>query len=392
MSNPYIMTYRDIYDALLDYVGRSTGSASQRDIVRAIQNAYQEFVGAHAWDYYTVQGRIITNAHQTSSTITYDHTGGTYEREMTIAAGTWPSWIEFGRIRVGVVIYHVEERKSDTVITLDPVLNPGADIAAGTSYTAFRSVYPLPADCVDVGEPLSEDNWWYGRYVQPQDFLALERHGFEAGTMYAYTIMGDPNLYGQLAFHFYPYQSSAVSLDYVYKRRPRQMKLTGHKTAHSVGTVSVTADTATLNGTSTTFDSTMVGAIVRFASDSTTTPTGLDGLDPAAEERSIITFTNATTAVLDANSTSGHSGVSYVISDPVDIEQALIPMFMRCCEKHISILRRMEDLDTSIALYDMALRKAKSASSRVKQRRYAGDGRPWRFRRLAHYPLGDDQA
>tara|TARA_E500000331_G_scaffold356741_1_gene416026 strand:- start:6364 stop:9285 length:2922 start_codon:yes stop_codon:yes gene_type:complete len=66
---------------------------------------------------------------QGSYTITYDHTGGTYERMLTLSGATWPASAEHGYIFIGGTTYNVYRRISDTVLILDKEFNPGSDFS-----------------------------------------------------------------------------------------------------------------------------------------------------------------------------------------------------------------------------------------------------------------------
>src|SRR4051812_47483073 len=111
-------TFQDAIDHGLDYLG-TQGASDQirRDCIRAALETYRDLANAFNWSYLYTHSRIITSgsfdgaAH--GATLTYDHTGGTYERMATISGSTWPSYSGDGcYIRVGEVAYRVDERKS----------------------------------------------------------------------------------------------------------------------------------------------------------------------------------------------------------------------------------------------------------------------------------------
>ena len=145
MAEQPLFTFQDAVDHVsdvFDIAGLDATSKHFRAAKRAVADAYRDIVRLHEWSYYERHGQITTEAEQSSSTITYDHTGGTYERMVTIAAGTWPTNARYMHIIIESQRYKVATRESSTVITLTPDTNPGADVAAGTSYNIFRSVYP----------------------------------------------------------------------------------------------------------------------------------------------------------------------------------------------------------------------------------------------------------
>ena len=58
---------------------------------------------AHQWTFMFPVTTLSINAPQSSSTITYDHTGGSSENLVTIASGTWPTWAADAMIRMPVL-------------------------------------------------------------------------------------------------------------------------------------------------------------------------------------------------------------------------------------------------------------------------------------------------
>src|SRR5690606_12812154 len=118
----------------------------QRDIRQAVLDGYDDVHHGAEWTFLYAPLQIALHAPQTSSTIAYDHTGGAYERVVTLAAGSWPDWAAYGTLKIGNALYQVATRESATQLTLREDSNPGDDVTAGTSYTLYQSSYPLPAD------------------------------------------------------------------------------------------------------------------------------------------------------------------------------------------------------------------------------------------------------
>ena len=124
--SPEFWTYQDAVEWLLDFYGRTTASARDlRMAKRAVDNAYREIAQAHNWRCYRAGYAIHTDADYDTGTITYDHTGGAYERMLTLASGTWPANAAYGELKLsGYGPYPVAARISDTVITLYEDQNP----------------------------------------------------------------------------------------------------------------------------------------------------------------------------------------------------------------------------------------------------------------------------
>lgn len=389
MATSNITTYKDAIDNLLDYIGGDVSTAAARDARRAILNGYRSFATSHHWSYLYQRGRITTSASQTDGTVAYDHTGGAYERQLTITDSTWPSWAAFGTVVIDSVAYDVAERKSNTVVTLSATSNPGADIASGTTYTLYRDTYPMPTDFVAADQFAAYGgSIAYPVFVHPSRWLLPQQLLQSPATPSRFTFMSDPNYLGAMAVRFHPAPDNAYTFDFIYHRRPRPLVIDEYKT----GTVSASSGSATVTGSSTAFASKHAGAVFRISSDSTNYPVGPTGIGGSlfAEERTILSVDSATQLTVDSAFTATYSGVKYLISDPIDLEEgAMMTGFFRECEKQMRSVRRMPPTPTEEADYKTALLEAREADSRFFASRSVGDGGP-RGYRLADMPRGAD--
>ena len=233
-----VLTYHD----LLDYITALTdGGARTKDMRlyrEAILGAYRDVSMAAEWDYFTTEGRVNLDAAYTTGTIVYDHTGGANERQITLTAGTWPSWAGKGRIRFGDVVYPIDTRVSDTIITLGTDFNPGADVAS-TSYSSYRSVYPLPSDLWRIFDVAVEKTSWITYYITPTEWLQRDRFLDYSGQTWAWTIMRDPDADNRWALWVDPHPTTAEPLGFIYRRRPRTLRWAGTETAARTYTIVV---------------------------------------------------------------------------------------------------------------------------------------------------------
>lgn len=356
MASPELYTYRDAVDAAIDYLtGAGSGSAQQKDIRRAVQAAVREVWSAHDWSWLYKHGRVHLHAVETTGTITYDHTGGTNERELTLVGATWPTWAENAVVRIDDVVSHVESRISDTVLTLDVTLNPGFDVDALTEFSIFPSYYVLPQDFHKFDGPMGESPWRLGTPVTPTEIMRIERYSDTTGSLRYYCVRSIDDLHGSLGLYISPPSDTAETNDFVYQRRCRQLRYSGHEaTVDYPGTI-VTNGTTSVVGTDTAFEDGMVGSVIRVGRDSTRIPTGLDGLYPFMEQRTIVAVTDTTNLTLDTVAATSLSGVKYCISDPIDIDVVAFNLFLRCIEKHLAIGRNMKHKGEAIALYNQTL-------------------------------------
>src|SRR6185295_13663486 len=85
------VTAYDMIERALSSLGGSPKASGINDVRRAINDAYKELINCHQWTYLYKLGRVFLEVTQSDGTITYDHTGGTHERLLTLTDSTWPS-------------------------------------------------------------------------------------------------------------------------------------------------------------------------------------------------------------------------------------------------------------------------------------------------------------
>lgn len=381
-----LLTYKDLVDHAIEYLGSSTDATSERTARNAVQSAYANLSNERRWTYFYQTGRVTTVAPYTTGTIAYDHTGGAYERVVTLASGTWPSWSANGALVIGTTVYQVAERKSDTEITLSVSSNPGEDVAAATTYTIYRDTYPLPCDFGSIAEVMNMGNSLCLQYVHPAEWLAPQRIYQGSAQPSRYTITGDPNLFGVLALRLYPFPDAAYALDFLYTRRPRALKVIGETT----GTVTTASGSTTVSGSGTAFTSSMVGSIIRFANSTTILPTGRSGDSPFEIERTVIAVASTTAMTIDSDPAQNLTGVKFVISDPVDVEPGAMANFLkREVERQVRIIKRMKAMMDEERQHAEARILAFEGDSRnFDSRGPGGRGYGWR---MADMPSGADQ-
>ena len=340
---PELFTYQDALEHLEAHTLGGAMDAERRDFRSAVLGAYTDLASRYDWLYYHTEHEIRLEAQYSTGTIAYDHTGGANERQVTLTGGTWPTNAIEGRIKIADVRYPIESRVSDTIITLPADINPGADVAALTTYTWLRSSYTLPADFKDMDPPHTENSYFNQKPVSLDSIMAFERHiRASSNPPRWYAIGPDPNLYGQMAMYVQYEPNEAEGLRFFYRRFPRPVTYSGTEPASYTETLaSNSAGQAVVNGaTGTEFNSSMVGSVLRIGTTSTK-PTGKRGLNPFVEQRIIKSVASATQLTLDANLENAISvGTKYVISDPLDLRPTMIEPFLRGCEWKLSLSRR----------------------------------------------------
>jgi hypothetical protein len=375
---------------LLGMKGLNAGSEADRRAKSAVLQALQEIANAHNWTYLYQHTRLNLSEPYSTGTITFQVSAGTYPNQVTLASGTWPAWAEHGILRIAELNYTIDRRVSDSIVTLTSATAPAANIAALTTYTLYRDTYTLPEDFVAGDRAYAEGSWGALEYIPPSGILQATRYSSNSSNApHWFTILGDPQMPNRLALKLYPYPDTANTIDFIYKRRPRQVTIFDY----TAGTVTVDASagaTRTITGSSTAWQAQMLGSVIRVYSSNQAHPTSLVGQYPYVVERNVSVVDSATGITTDDTMDDSYSAVRYRISDPIDIEDGIMmEAFRRCCEKEMDILCQSKEQSRSQALYTQAIIRAKEADSRQFRHGAAGSSGGI-YQRLADMPRGSD--
>lgn len=318
-----IRTYQDLVEQLMDEYDLPDSARNLRLCRRAVDDAYTQLPQRARWSYYNRHLSLQTTTPYVTGTIAYDHTGGAYERLVTLTDGTWPEWTKSGRFTVGRLKYEIERRIDDTRITLPEHSNPGADLAAGTAYQLERIQYELPAGfrrllrCFDT---LFQTALWIERVQDVRDSAQI------LATRSTYpqyvTVTHVESTPDKMCLEFTPPPSSGRNYDLYYEAMPRPLSVW----RELAGTIAVTAGSPTVTGTGTAFAQIHVGCVLRIGSAATAAPTNETGYrtddrsSGSVQEARVLQVDSATSLVLDADVEATATGVAYSISDPLDIE------------------------------------------------------------------------
>lgn len=398
-----IATYQDSVDGLIDFVGGGPSDQVLRDVRRAVAEAYREIPNVHKWPYLYRHGRLVTQAPyfgidpagvNPRATIQYQHSGGVRPRLMTLTGGVWPSWAASAFIRVSTAeesfnfqMFRVSQVLSATTLVLDDQINPGVDIAPGTTFIMYQDSYQLPADLISQDQPFYELNIGGMQYVQPREWLFENRYILSEGTPNFYTISGDPQYPGRLVMRIVPWPSESRTIDFIYMRRPRP--LIYQQTNGGVLTISNGGTTVSCSTPS--FTSAMVGSILRVSANAKTPSNAIGsvaGYNPAVLEATILSFISATSIIIDTPSPQILSGVGWYVSDPIDFEQGtMLTAFVRSSEAKIAGLRNLKTKNDAQVASNVALEQGRAAASPSFAGRRAGPACNQRLRLRDRGPL-----
>ena len=337
-----LVTYQDAVERVLAHWDRHNSGRDAYFARSAVAEALRK-MGQYRWKWYQSTLLVTTTADYSTGTITYDHTGGTYERELTLATGTWPALAALGQVLIDEVAYEIETRVSDTVVQLRADSNPGADVAAGTAYKWFRNKYRLPPDIIELGEPKDLGRRTGGpdlAQFHPDRSLGVDAVWNYEPTEYpwGYSIERDRRASGKV-MRIAPPPSSARTYAMACRWMPRPVKTEKYQT----GTVTTTSGSTAVVGTGTDWTSAHVGCVIRIASTSKP-PTSQYGArindsdlemehNPATVTRIITAVTDSTHLTLDADPEVSITSKAHVISDPIDIDWNVCGIYWdRMCE------------------------------------------------------------
>ena len=379
-------TAYDLVERLLDFVGADADDKNYRATRRATLDALREYATIHRWTSLRQFGRLAINGAYSGNgvgTVQYQGSSGTYANQITLTGDSFPSWAASGYIRIGQVVAKVDQLVSTTILTLkDPMFV--ADLAAGQAFSLYQDTYTLPSDFVFANDAMAETTWGTLSYMTYEQWGGRVRFGQGISTPRFWTIAGSPDFPGRLAMLLYPSPDASGTLDYMYYRRPRQVVNFDVNT----GTVTVSTGNANLvTFSNPILNASMKGSILRVAFDASGPPSGLDGLEVYAYEGSIVSIISPTQAMMDAPGPSTPTGVSFRISDPIDLPDLHQTLLARAAEKNLATSRIMsKQMPGANAAWNQALVLAQEGDARVSARRAEGRSGIGRAR-LANMPI-----
>lgn len=358
--------YRDAVQHLQDAFQVASAGPLLRRTKAAIDTALRDLPNRFKWAYYNRKTTFKLSAPQSSSTVSFDYTGGTHERQLTLTSGTWPAWARYGLVTIGETTYRVERRISDTVLTLPVDDNPGADLTA-QSYTLLRSQYLLPTGFRTLTGLWEQDGHRPISVLSPEETQAQFASGLRSpGTPWAAAVLNAGDAPGRMMLEFTPPPDTALTIELGYESTAGRLS----NYAFASGTVTTSGTTCTIS--TGTLPADLPGAYVRF-SGSATAPTDKFGENPYVAQRRIVARTSATVFEIEEALEDDLTTVSYLVSDPIDVEPgAMMTAFLRLAEYEFSVMSQHKDIGLRTELMVGALRLAAEADQRTT---YAG--RTW---------------
>ena len=365
-----VRTVSDALAHLRDWAGVSVDANTVRMGWRAVRESVEELAAIRQWSYYRRRLRFATVATYSTGTVAYTHSTLT----LTLTSGTWPDWAGRGTLIIDDVHYPVQSRTSTTVLILDPNHNPGANIAAGETYTLYRDSYTLPRDFESLLTDVYEvENREILTREPPENFQSYTSLSMTPSDPIIFTIMRDRAYMGEdtvdavmhdMAIYLRPPPSTARTYEGIYRSRPRDFTVPNG--SYSTGTVTNSSTTVTGTGTNWT-QANMLGAVIRFGT-ATDAPGGREHTTKYVAQRYITAVSSATSLTIDSEPGQTFTGVKYEISDPLDIEPgAMYRALLRRAEYELAIQRHKDDpkaIEVAEGRWIRACREAMAADNR----------------------------
>lgn len=358
-----VFTYQDAIDRLLSYVNQNGSQASVSAVKQAVLDAYDDLVNDRNWRYFNRAYRFQQEEPETG-TCAYSSTTG----EFTIDSGSWPTWAERAVIEIDDVRHFIKTRSSSTVLVADDTMRPSANIDAGTAFTIYKCVYQLPMDFRRLHRPLDEQSDSWSDYCDFAAWFNLIRYRSSMGFPTMFAVGGDPYEPVRQVLLVNPTSDSDRSLDLSYQRYARALDYDGHATHCRVGTITASNSTS-VTGSSTTFESGMVGAVLRVGRTTTTYPDGRSGQNPYKTQTYISAYSSATAITL--HEAINVSGVYYTVSDPIDLDRGMLDAFWLGCRAKLAQHLGLATMNSALRDYQMALAKARGSDVKTTVRRSA---------------------
>lgn len=362
-----VFTYHDMVQRLT--LRNGTTGSSDLELSRlkvAVDGAYRFLPTIHNWRFYNRRMVIQTEAPVTIDLISYDHTGGSYERQVTITgSSTWPANAVYGEVVIGGITYQVERRVSNTVITLRAEANPGADTTS-SSVVWVRSTYPFPTTVRQVQQVWRSSQVYRLKYSSPVEYPRQRKMFAQHGTPIYYTVMPSQDRLGSMDFVFIPPPGVVESYEIQVDAIPsplRNYEVSGIDGDITSGTYLFEAPTGT------GFKSSLVGSLFRI-SPSSSLPVGLhltiDGRDEFVWQSVVRRVVDEHTLELVEAAPETMTGRGWSISDVIDINPStMLDYFESLCFEWFTRNNDHEQLPNAKRLSMEAFRVAVAAESTV---------------------------
>jgi len=313
-----VFTFRDMTQRLLLRNGLQSSESDVARLKIAVDKAYRVLPTVHDWKFYKRRLTLTVEGSSTIDAVSYDHTGGAYERQLTITgSSTWPSSAAFGEVILGDVVYQIERRISNTVVTLTDETNPGQDVTT-TGVVWFRSTYPFPVPVKQVAEVWRGSQILRLKACPPVDYPRVRKMFRQPGTPMQYAVLPSRDRVGMMELSLVPPPATQEVYEFHVEVAPTPLRT--YEVSGSDAVTTAGSNTVTCAGAS--FSQNLVGTIFRLSPNSTL-PSGIHydeaGRTEFESQAVVRRVPSATTLELSEVMPTTTSGRGYSLSDFLDI-------------------------------------------------------------------------
>lgn len=340
-----LLTFQDMVDHVLSQFGLTRDVSKHVETAKwAVRRGLRDCANGHRWKAYRRTYVFRTNEPQTSGTVTYTHS----TRTLTLSGATWPSWVLWGHIQLldvemTGVDFEIESKTDTTNIVLRRDSNPGADVAAGTSYRLIRKLYPLPQDFLSYTHGSEPESVTALRIATGERIHEMNENLYNTPAQpYEATIRGG-HVLGRMLLEMTPAPDDEMVYHVRYLGGPRSLRIDRFQTTATVAGDGLTVTVAD------TLPEEIAGSIVRFSSTSKA-PTGAIGENLYTYQRVIRTRASDTTFTIDTALGGALTSAAVVISDPVDIHPQIMQSYLESAIEYAFAQRIRAKDDRTISL------------------------------------------
>ena len=209
-------------------------------------------------------------------------------------------------------------------------------------------------------------------YVNQTDWKRIEQSPYQQLVRLAWTVLPSANKEGYYELKIYNGYRYNESLTFTYRRRPRDLRLTGWEPSSRVGTVTTSivtpnsysyGTTLAVAGSGTEFSAPMVGAVIRTSSSASYHPEGLAGMHPYITEAFITTVASTTGMTAHApEASNAQAATKYIVTDLLDISPTMYTALLSGCEAWLARLMG-KNSEAALAIHSRDLRLAYEADT-----------------------------
>jgi len=331
------LTFQDTYQHLrdvLDLSGQDTARTA-RLLKKAVGEAYRTLSAASAWKYFDGETQIITEASQSTGTITYTHSS----RVVTLVGATWPTTAASGTITIADIRYPIERYLTTTTVTLGPSLNPGANVAALSSYQYQRYKYLLPIEVGDIKEVIDAGQFYQLSRTNVRDIFWRNTITSTDGAPTEWAMFPSDTTPGRWELWLGSSSADARTIRLLFEKRHDNLK--NFSTVSGTASVNVATDVATFSTAILTEHH--VGSVLRVSTDTAEPTQAIGEYEDSADgdythvpdfERLVVAINSTTEAILSSPIVTPVTTRGYRMSSHIDLDVGPMRLyFMRLAEE-----------------------------------------------------------